>query len=56
MKKCFPVHTSSILHGALVGAGSLWPHALWQPTKVNQQATVCTMRIDGEWKRDNCPS
>jgi hypothetical protein len=23
-KKVFPIHTPSILHGALVGAGSLW--------------------------------
>jgi hypothetical protein len=25
MKNCFPLSTSSIMQGALVGAGSLWP-------------------------------
>jgi hypothetical protein len=25
MKNCFPLFTSSIIQGALVGAGSLWP-------------------------------
>jgi hypothetical protein len=25
MKKVFPVHISSILHGVLVGAGLVWP-------------------------------
>ncbi len=25
MKNCFPLFTSSIMQGALVGAGSLWP-------------------------------
>jgi hypothetical protein len=27
-RKLFPHHLSSILHGALVGAGSLWPNFL----------------------------
>jgi len=27
MKKCFSVHTPSVLHGGVVGAGSLWPYS-----------------------------
>jgi len=29
LKKCFSVHTSSILHGALIGAGSSGPEFFW---------------------------
>jgi hypothetical protein len=27
--KMFYVHKSSMLHGALVGAGSFWPKSIW---------------------------